>query len=55
MVKDIGFEAAVSTSWGAARPGGDLFQLPRFTPWDRGHLRFMLRLMQNLRRNGDTV
>lgn len=55
MVKDIGFEAAVSTSWGAARPGGDLFQLPRFTPWDRGQLRFMLRLMQNLRRNGDTV
>ena len=55
MVKDIGFEAAVSTSWGAARPGGDLYQLPRFTPWDQGHLRFMLRLMQNLRRNGDTV
>ncbi|MES2322137.1 MAG: polysaccharide deacetylase family protein [Pseudomonadota bacterium] len=55
MVKELGFEAAVSTSWGAARPGGDLFQLPRFTPWDRGQLRFMLRLMHNLRRNGDTV
>ena len=55
IVKELGFEAAVSTSWGAARPGGDLFQLPRFTPWDRSPVRFMLRMMQNLRRNGDTV
>jgi peptidoglycan/xylan/chitin deacetylase (PgdA/CDA1 family) len=55
MVQELGFEAAVSTSWGAARPGGDLFQLPRFTPWDRRPLRFMLRMLQNLRRNGDTV
>ncbi|WP_229413265.1 polysaccharide deacetylase family protein [Massilia violaceinigra] len=55
IVKELGFDAAVSTSWGAARPGGDLFQLPRFTPWDRGQFRFMLRMMQNLRCNGDTV
>ncbi|RJG16275.1 polysaccharide deacetylase family protein [Massilia cavernae] len=55
MAREVGFEAAVSTSWGAARPGGDLFQLPRFTPWDRKPLRFMLRMVQNARRNGDTV
>lgn len=55
MAKALGFDAAVSTSWGSARPGGDLFQLPRFTPWDRGQVRFMLRMMQNARRNGDTV
>lgn len=55
MVKALGFSAAVSTSWGAARPAGDLFQLPRFTPWDRDGLRFLLRLAQNVRRNGDTV
>ncbi|WP_229509311.1 polysaccharide deacetylase family protein [Massilia sp. CCM 8734] len=55
IVRELGFEAAVSTSWGAARPGGDLFQLPRFTPWDRSQFRYMLRMMQNLRRNGDTV
>lgn len=55
IVKELGFEAAVSTSWGAARPGGDLFQLPRFTPWDKGQFRYLLRMMQNLRRNGDTV
>lgn len=55
IVREAGFDAAVSTAWGAARPGSDLFQLPRFTPWDRSQLRFMLRMMQNARRNGDTV
>jgi len=55
MVRQLGFEAAVSTSWGAARPGSDLFQLPRFTPWDRDRLRFTLRMMKNLASRGDTV
>jgi peptidoglycan/xylan/chitin deacetylase (PgdA/CDA1 family) len=55
MVRQLGFEAAVSTSWGAARPGGDLFQLPRFTPWDRSRLRFTFRMMQNLSKSGQTV
>lgn len=55
MVKEAGFEAAVSTSWGAARPGGNLFQLPRFTPWDQGEFRYLLRLARNARRDGDTV
>lgn len=49
MVRELGFEAAVSTSWGAQRGAPDLYQLPRFTPWDRGRLRFALRLAQNLR------
>lgn len=44
LARELGFEAAVSCAWGAARPGDDLFQLPRFTPWDRGHFRFGLRL-----------
>ncbi len=48
MVKDLGFDAAVATHWGAAHYGSDLFQLPRFTPWDRGRLRFLLRLQRNL-------
>jgi peptidoglycan/xylan/chitin deacetylase (PgdA/CDA1 family) len=55
MVKDLGFDAAVNTAWGAARPGSDLYQLPRFTPWDRSQLRFTLRMMQNLSKNGQTV
>ncbi|MFL6707130.1 MAG: polysaccharide deacetylase family protein [Massilia sp.] len=55
IVKELGFTGAVSTSWGAARPSADLFQLPRFTPWDRKRLPFTLRLLKNLRSRGDTV
>ncbi|HEY7238252.1 MAG TPA: polysaccharide deacetylase family protein [Burkholderiales bacterium] len=44
LARALGFEAAVSCAWGAARSGDDVFQLPRFTPWDRGHFRFGLRL-----------
>ncbi|MDL2353692.1 MAG: polysaccharide deacetylase family protein [Pseudomonadota bacterium] len=55
IVRSLGFDAAVCTSWGAARPGGDLFQLPRFTPWNQDQLRFTVRLMQNLARRGNTV
>ena len=48
MVRELGFDAAVSTHWGAARAGADCYQLPRFTPWDRGRVRFGLRLARNL-------
>jgi len=48
MVRDAGFVAAVSTASGVASSGTDLLQLPRFTPWDRGRLRFGLRLLANL-------
>lgn len=48
MVRELGFEGAVSTAWGAHRAGTDLYQLPRFTPWDRSRLRFLLRLAHNL-------
>jgi peptidoglycan/xylan/chitin deacetylase (PgdA/CDA1 family) len=47
MVRALGFSAAVSTTAGAARPGGDLLQLPRFTPWERDRPRFLLRLIAN--------
>ncbi len=51
MVQKLGFQAAVATDWGVARPGAglDLLQLPRFTPWDRGRLAFLWRLRQNRR------
>jgi peptidoglycan/xylan/chitin deacetylase (PgdA/CDA1 family) len=48
LVRELGFTAAVTTGWGATRPGADLFQIPRFTPWDRDGLRFGLRLARNL-------
>ncbi len=47
LAKELGFEAAVTSAWGAARPGSDLFQIPRFTPWDRPDWRFGLRLLRN--------
>lgn len=48
MVRSLGFKAAVSTTWGAARQDTDLFQIPRFTPWDRTRIRFGARMMHNL-------
>jgi peptidoglycan/xylan/chitin deacetylase (PgdA/CDA1 family) len=49
MVREAGFDAAVSTAWGAASSGSDPYQLPRFTPWDRTRLRYGARLAWNLR------
>lgn len=51
MVRECKFDAAVSTAWGVAVHGADVFQLPRFTPWDRTRTRFALRLAQNLNRS----
>lgn len=48
LVRELGFDAAVSSAWGSTRAGADLFQIPRFTPWDRPHWRFGLRLAMNL-------
>ena len=50
VVKDLGFEAAVSTAWGVSNQNTDLYQIPRFTPWDRSRWRFALRMASNLRR-----
>lgn len=50
IVRALGFDAAVSTAWGAARSATDLFQIPRFTPWDRTKLRFGARMASNLLR-----
>lgn len=47
IVRELGFQAAVSTRWAAARRGDDVFQVPRFTPWDRSRSRFALRLARN--------
>jgi peptidoglycan/xylan/chitin deacetylase (PgdA/CDA1 family) len=48
LVRELGFDAALSTRWAAARRSDDVFQIPRFTPWDRGRLKFGLRLARNL-------
>ena len=49
MVREAGFDAAMSTAWGAASPSSDMFQLPRFTPWRFNPLGFDLLMMRNLR------
>jgi len=55
MVRDLGFEAAVSTSPGAARNSSDIYQLPRIGPWDQEKLRFTLRMAQNMLKNPETI
>ncbi len=49
MAREAGFDAAVSTAWGAATRAGDRFELPRFTPWARTPLKFDLLMVRNLR------
>jgi peptidoglycan/xylan/chitin deacetylase (PgdA/CDA1 family) len=48
LAESLGFRAAVSTQPGTGGPESDLFQLPRFTPWDRTPARFLARLGLNL-------
>ncbi len=55
LAREAGFEAAVSTAWGAARPGCDPYQIPRFSPWDRSAWRYAVRLAGNLQRGSYTT
>ena len=48
MLRELEFDAAVSTAHGAATTGDDLMELPRFTPWDLGRTKFGARLAVNL-------
>ena len=45
VVESLGFDAAMSTTWGAASRDSDFYQLPRFTPWDQASPRWFGRLM----------
>ena len=49
LVRECGFEAAFSTAWGVATARSDLFQLPRFTPWDKTAARYVLRFLLSRR------
>jgi len=48
LVQELGFEAAVATDWGASSRETNLFNIPRFTPWDKSKTRFGLRTAWNL-------
>ncbi len=45
MLRRLDFKGAVSTRWGTAGKSSDPYQLPRFTPWDRSSLKYVLRLL----------
>lgn len=48
IVKSLGFDAAVSTNWGASCSKSDMYQLARFTPWDLNRWRYGSRLLMNI-------
>ena len=47
LVKSAGFNSAVSTHHGISDKETDIYQLKRFTPWDKTPLRFHIRLLLN--------
>lgn len=49
VLSDIGFKAGVSTRWGVSTAESDIWQLPRFMPWDKTPAKFLLRMVQNYR------
>lgn len=48
QVRRLGFDAAFSTHAGTSKMGSDVFQLPRFSPWHPGKLRFASGLLANM-------
>ena len=49
LAEIAGYSCAVSTQWGVASKVSDRWQLPRFTPWDKAPLKFLIRLLLNYR------
>lgn len=47
IVKEFGFESAVSTDIGCSSATDERYRLKRFTPWDRSRIKFYLRLLLN--------
>jgi peptidoglycan/xylan/chitin deacetylase (PgdA/CDA1 family) len=48
MVKQAGFTGAVTTAPGAVARHSDVYQMPRFSPWDRSQVRYGVRMLSNL-------
>lgn len=47
IVKNIGYRCAVTTDSGVTTVNSDVFQLPRYTPWDKDVNKFIIKLMLN--------
>ncbi len=50
LAQECGFRSALTTDWGTADHATHRMLLPRFTPWDRSRLKFVLRMAHNLNR-----
>lgn len=48
IVEQLGFSSSVTTEPRFASPHSDLYQLPRFTPWDRSPAMFAARCLKQL-------
>jgi peptidoglycan/xylan/chitin deacetylase (PgdA/CDA1 family) len=46
LVRELGFDGAVSTAPGCVGTDADLFQVPRIGPWDQSRWRMSLRMLQ---------
>lgn len=55
LVREAGFEAAVTTAPGVCSVDSDPFQLPRFAPWHRRRWRYGTQLLGNFARRAETV
>lgn len=51
LISKAGFQAAISTRRGVCNQASDIWQLPRFTPWDKTPIRYMLRMISVYLRN----
>ena len=51
MVREAGYELAVSTAWGCTNRRSDVFQLPRVAFWDRSRRPFWARLVHTYARS----
>jgi peptidoglycan/xylan/chitin deacetylase (PgdA/CDA1 family) len=52
LVEELGFSCAVTTAKGAAQPGDDLFQIPRYSPWGSSLAVWATRLLINQAQRG---
>ena len=49
IVRECGFDLALSTAWGAATSESDYYQIPRIAPWDATPLRYAARMVRGYR------
>ncbi len=53
IVRETGYQSAVTTAWGTMSESTDSLQIPRFTPWDRSKQKFLLRMAHNYLRKAE--